>query len=71
MDTRFESIHLWLAECLSERHGFHASCFASKIPGHPTRLLDLRDLEWTGYIRLVETGSWPELPPDYTTLGHR
>jgi hypothetical protein len=68
--TRFDSIDQWLEECVSNQHGSHETCRDIKVPGYPSRLLDLDGFETSGQVRLVDTKDWLKPLPEYTTLSH-
>ncbi|MDB5271632.1 MAG: hypothetical protein JWP58_4672 [Hymenobacter sp.] len=68
--TRFDSVDQWLEDCVSNEHGSHETCRDIKVPGYPSRLLDIDGFETSGQVRLVDTKDWLKPLPEYTTLSH-
>lgn len=68
--TRFDPIDQWLEACHCRENIEHRKCFESKIPGYPSRLLDIKGFEASGTIRLVDTKDLPKPRLEYTTLSH-
>lgn len=70
IDTRFDSVVEWLDTCVKQKEGDHTNCFGNRMPGYPSRLLDIEGYETNGHIRLIDSEDLPEPRPEYTTLSH-
>ncbi|KAJ8112834.1 hypothetical protein OPT61_g4894 [Boeremia exigua] len=68
--SRFDSVIHWLNNCTDNQDGTHDACLKARMPGRPSRLLDISQLELSDYVKLVSTEAYPSPCPEHTTLSH-